>query len=51
MFREVSEVKEIVEIKAPEWLVKAAAKLAPANKNINIDEPLVNVKKNNQESK
>ena len=48
MFREVSEVKEIVEIKAPEWLAKAANKIS--KKDINIDEPLVNVKKN-QESK
>ena len=43
MFREVSEVKEIKEVKAPEWLTKAANKISKAN--INIDEPLVNVKK------
>lgn len=43
MFREVSEVK------APEWLAKATNKIS--KKDINIDEPLVNVKKNNQESK
>ena len=49
MFREVSEVKEIKEVKAPEWLTKAANKIS--KKDINIDEPLVNVKKSNQESK
>jgi len=48
MFKEVTEVKEIKEIKAPEWLAKAANKIS--KKDINIDEPLVNVKKN-QESK
>lgn len=48
MFREVSEVKEIVEIKAPAWL-KAASKTS--KKDLNIDKPLVDVKKNNQESK
>ena len=48
MFKEVSEVKEIKEVKAPEWLAKAANKIS--KKDINIDEPLVNVKKN-QESK
>ena len=49
MFKEVSEVKEIKEVKAPEWLAKATNKIS--KKDINIDEPLVNVKKNNQESK
>lgn len=48
MFKEVTEVKEIREIKAPEWLAKAANKIS--KKDINIDEPLVNVKKT-QESK
>lgn len=48
MFKEVTEVKEIREIKAPEWLAKAANKIS--KKDINIDEPLVNVKKA-QESK
>lgn len=48
MFREVTEVKEIKEVKVPEWLAKAANKIS--KKDINIDEPLVNVKKN-QESK
>ena len=48
MFREVSEVKEIKEIKAPAWLKAAANK---QQKDLNIDKPLVNIKKNNQESK
>lgn len=48
MFREVSEVKEIKEVKAPAWLKAAANK---QQKNLNIDKPLVNIKKNNQESK
>ena len=48
MFREVSEVKEIKEIKAPTWLKAAANK---QQKDLNIDKPLVNIKKNNQESK
>ena len=49
MFKEVLEVKEIKEVKATEWLAKATDKIS--KKDINIDEPLVNVKKNNQESK
>lgn len=44
MFREVTEVKEI---KAPAWL-KAASKTS--KKDLNIDKPLVDVKKT-QESK
>ena len=42
MFREVSEVKEIKEIKAPAWLKAAANK---QQKDLNIDKPLVNIKK------
>lgn len=48
MFREVLEVKEIKEVKAPAWLKAAANK---QQKDHNIDKPLVNIKKNNQESK
>lgn len=43
MFKEVSEVKEIKEVKAPEWLVKAAAN--KQQKDLDIDKPLVNIKK------
>lgn len=45
MFREISEVKEI---KAPAWLKAAANK---QQKDFDIDKPLVDIKKNNQESK
>lgn len=43
MFKEISEVSEVKEIKVPTWLKAAASKTS--KKDLNIDKPLVNVKK------